>query len=39
VIVLHRGRVRAIGPARCVVAEAGASGLQDAFERLTRLAA
>jgi ABC-2 type transport system ATP-binding protein len=39
VIVLHRGRVRAIGPARRVVAEAGASGLQDAFERLTRLAA
>jgi ABC-2 type transport system ATP-binding protein len=39
VVVLHHGRVLADGPAAEVVAQAGASGLQDAFERLTRLAA
>jgi ABC-2 type transport system ATP-binding protein len=39
VIVLHRGRVLANGPAVGVVADAGATGLQDAFERLTRVAA
>lgn len=39
VIVLHRGRVLARGPAPRVAAETGASGMQDAFERLTRLAA
>ena len=39
VIVLHRGRVLAAGPAAEVVAHAGAAGLKDAFERLTRVAA
>ena len=39
VVVLHRGRVMAHGPARNVVAGAGASGLQDAFERLIKVAA
>ena len=39
VVVLHQGRVRAAGRAGAVVAEAGGTGLQDAFERLTRAAA
>ncbi len=39
VVVLHRGRVVAHGPAQGVVAEAGATGLQDAFERLIRVPA
>ena len=39
VVVLHRGRVMAQGPASSVVAGAGASGLEDAFERLIRVAA
>ena len=38
-IVLHRGRVLADDSARGVVSEAGATGLQDAFERLTKEAA
>ncbi|GAC1337213.1 MAG: ABC transporter ATP-binding protein [Acetobacteraceae bacterium] len=36
VIVLHQGRVAAHGPAQGVIAETGATGLQDAFERLIR---
>ncbi len=39
VIVLHRGRVLADGPAADVAHQAGANGLQDAFERLTKVAA
>ena len=39
VVVLHRGRVLAHGAVPAVVAAAGAAGLQDAFERLTRVAA
>ncbi len=35
VVVLHCGRVLAQGPASDVIAQGGASGLQDAFERLT----
>ena len=39
VIVLHQGRVLAHDSADGVVAGAGASGLEDAFKRLTRVAA
>lgn len=39
VVVLHRGRVLAQGPAGSVVEDAGASSLQDAFQRLTGTAA
>ena len=39
VIVLSRGKVMAQGPARSVVDEAGATGLQEAFERLIRVPA
>ena len=38
VVVLHRGRVLAQGPAPGVVAGAGATGLQDAFEHLIKVA-
>ena len=36
VVVLHRGRVVAQGPVQDVVDGAGATGLQDAFERLIK---
>ena len=39
VVVLSRGRVMAHGGAARVVAETGATGLQDAFERLIRVPA
>ncbi len=39
VIVLHRGRVLAAGPAAGVVADTGATGLPAAFAQLTRQAA
>ncbi len=39
VIVLHQGRIRANGPATSVIEDAGATGLQDAFERLIRVPA
>lgn len=35
VVVLHKGRVRAAGPAAAVVAEAGAASLAAAFDTLT----
>ena len=36
VIVLHGGRVLAKGPVPAVVAQAGATGLKEAFERRTK---
>ena len=39
VIVLHQGRIRRHGPATSVIEDAGATGLQDAFERLIRVPA
>ncbi len=39
VVVLHKGRVLATGPAGDVVIETGATDLKDAFERLIRRAA
>ena len=39
IIVLHRGRVMANGPAPGLIESAGATTLQDAFERLTRVPA
>ncbi len=39
VIVLHRGRVLAAGPAAGIVADTGAAGLPAAFAQLTRQAA
>jgi ABC-2 type transport system ATP-binding protein len=39
VVVLHHGRILAAGPVFAVVAQAGAQGLQDAFERLVQVPA